>query len=94
MLSFRWRFKQTEGAGRRPLHRHRGVPQGLLSRLNPDGTVDATVNVGADAPVAALGLQGDGELLVGGSFNTLGGVTHYNLARLVKSWGSHPELFL
>ena len=44
-----------------------------IARLNADGSVDAGFNPGADASVAALAVQADGRILVGGLFTALGG---------------------
>jgi uncharacterized delta-60 repeat protein len=74
------------------------VPRSNLARLNPDGTVDLTF-VGAagggvvaaagdfSGPgVAALRVEPDGKILVGGRFTTLGGGSssgvRYNIGRL------------
>ena len=55
-----------------------------LARLNPDGSVDASFNVGTgpDAPVRALAVQWDGQIVVGGSFTNFNGVPRHRLARL------------
>ena len=39
--------------------------------MNTDGTVDSSYNPQADAPIAALALQSDGKVVVGGSFTTI-----------------------
>ena len=44
-----------------------------LARLNRDGSVDTSFNPGASGIVAALVVQADGKILVGGAFTTLGG---------------------
>ena len=44
-----------------------------IARLNQDGTLDSTFNPGVNGPVAALAIQADGKILVGGFFSTLGG---------------------
>ena len=44
-----------------------------IGRLHPDGTLDATFNPGANDPVGALAVQGDGKILLAGGFTTLGG---------------------
>jgi uncharacterized delta-60 repeat protein len=58
-------------------------------RLNTDGTLDATFNAGPGANISggvgaidALVVQPDGKVLVGGSFQRLGGRSCTNLARL------------
>src|SRR5438552_4831593 len=42
-----------------------------IGRLNADGTLDASVNAGADQSVRALAVQVDGKILVAGDFTTL-----------------------
>ncbi len=45
----------------------------FLGRLNADGSLDAAFNPGANAFVAALTLQPDGRILIGGAFTMAGG---------------------
>ena len=62
-----------------------GVARGFVARLNNDGTVDASYNVGnagANSTVLALALQPDGRLLIGGTFTTYNGTARARLARL------------
>jgi uncharacterized delta-60 repeat protein len=49
------------------------IPRSKIARLNSDGSVDQTLDGGADGIVRALAVQPDGRILVGGSFTTLGG---------------------
>jgi uncharacterized delta-60 repeat protein len=49
------------------------VPRSHIGRLHPDGSVDTAFDPGAGGSVNALAIQPDGRILVGGSFNTLGG---------------------
>ena len=44
-----------------------------IGRLNPDGSIDATFNPGANGPVRSIAVQPDGRIVVGGNFTTLGG---------------------
>ncbi len=44
-----------------------------IGRLNPDGSLDASFNPGANGYVSALAVQVDGRILVGGGFTTFGG---------------------
>src|SRR5690606_15787953 len=46
--------------------------RGRLARLHPDGTVEAGFVQHADAPVYRVLVQGDGRILLGGGFTTLG----------------------
>lgn len=52
-----------------------GTPRNNIGRLNVDGSVDASFNPGANAAVYTLAAQGDGKILVGGTFTGLGGGT-------------------
>lgn len=47
------------------------VSRSALARLNADGSIDTSFAGGANAQVAALALQPDGKLVVGGAFTTL-----------------------
>lgn len=49
------------------------VARSRIARLNADGSVDAAFNPGASRTVAAMTVQADGKILVGGLFTTLGG---------------------
>jgi len=51
------------------------TPRRNIGRLNPDGSVDASFNPGADGIVYALGIQPDGKILAGGAFTAIGGGT-------------------
>lgn len=55
-----------------------------IARLNRDGTVDPTYNVGpgADDSVTALALQQDWKVVAGGAFTQASGVTRNRLTRL------------
>ena len=55
-----------------------------IVRLNTNGTVDFSFNVGsgADGPVYAVALQSDGKVLIGGDFSSVDGVTRGRIARL------------
>jgi uncharacterized delta-60 repeat protein len=67
-----------------------GSPRANLTRLNADGTPDASFNpdlqVSAELPlVLGLALQADGKLLVGGAFDQVNGAARRGVARL------HPD---
>ncbi|XDZ57475.1 T9SS type A sorting domain-containing protein [Flavobacterium tructae] len=55
-----------------------------LIRLNTNGTVDTSFNIGTgfDAPVLSVALQSDGKLIVGGKFKNYQGVSQNYLVRL------------
>ena len=66
-----------------------------IGRLNPNGSIDATFNPGANSTVHALVVQPDGQILVGGMFTTLGGggtgtTTRNRIARLASSGSLEP----
>jgi uncharacterized delta-60 repeat protein len=44
-----------------------------IGRLNADGSLDTSFNPGANNVVQAVAVEADGQILVGGSFTTLGG---------------------
>lgn len=61
-------------------------PQSHIARFNPDGTLDSTFDTGNTftfaASIGSIALQSDGKIIVGGSFDKIGGVTRYSVARL------------
>lgn len=72
-----------------------GVARNGLARLAPDGAVDPNFTVSSiccgsglggatesRAPVSALAVQGDGKILIGGSFTNVNGAPRNGLARL------------
>ncbi len=61
-----------------------GTTTNNIARLNPDGTLDNTFNVGTgfDTEVNSIALQSDGKIIVGGYFNTFCGVSSVYLIRL------------
>lgn len=62
-----------------------GVEQFGLTRLNPNGSLDATFNSGGLGPngsVYEIRVLGDGKIIIGGAFTTYNGVGISGLARL------------
>jgi uncharacterized delta-60 repeat protein len=65
-----------------------GVARSGIARLNTDGSLDTTFQNGMAGltltvtPAAALALQPDGKVVVGGFFTTVNGVARTNIARL------------
>jgi len=61
-----------------------GVTRSRVARLNADGSLDATFDLGPtlNNPVSALAVQSDGKILIGGSFTSAGGVARNYIARL------------
>ncbi|MCX6903470.1 MAG: hypothetical protein NTW03_08335, partial [Verrucomicrobia bacterium] len=64
--------------------RFNGVTRNRLTRLNQDGTTDPSINFGegANGFVAALAIQPDRKIVLGGGFTLFDGETHNHLARL------------
>jgi uncharacterized delta-60 repeat protein len=71
-----------------------GVARPRLARLNPDGSVDASFNVGAgpNGEVRAITVQPDGKILVGGFFSSVNRANSRCLARL-NADGTHDAGF-
>jgi uncharacterized delta-60 repeat protein/uncharacterized repeat protein (TIGR01451 family) len=61
-----------------------GVTRSRITRLMPDGSVDPTINFGAGANnfVAALALQAEGQIVLGGGFTTYNDEPHAHIARI------------
>ena len=59
-----------------------GETRNYLARLNSDGSLDTGFNASSDNAVAALALQADGRILVGGWFSTINGEGRNYIARL------------
>jgi uncharacterized delta-60 repeat protein/uncharacterized repeat protein (TIGR01451 family) len=61
-----------------------GVNLNHIARLNPDGSLDATFNVGvgANSTVESIALDSQGRILLGGNFSTASGVTRNAMTRL------------
>ena len=59
---------------------------GELFLRNTNGTLDGTFTGGANAAVYAIAVQGiDGKIVIGGAFDSIGGVTRNHIARLDAS---------
>ncbi len=67
-----------------PFSTFNGAAHNRLVRLNTDGSLDSTFNIGtgADAAVRVVLLQPDGKIIVGGEFTYFDGVAREYLARL------------
>lgn len=61
-----------------------GVVSNRIARLNPNGTLDTSFNVGAGANgnIEDVKLQTDGKVLISGSFTQVRGVDRWGVARL------------
>jgi uncharacterized delta-60 repeat protein len=63
-----------------------GVTRGRIARLFSDGTLDTSFGeglAGVDNTVAAMVVQSDGNVLIGGGFTTVNGVPRDGYARLI-----------
>lgn len=63
---------------------YNGVARARVARLNRDLSLDTTFDpaLGPDGSVNAVAVQGDGKVLIGGSFTNVAGVLRIRLARL------------
>ena len=61
-----------------------GIPAGRIIRLNPDGTIDPSINFGfgANAFIGAVAVQPDRRILIGGGFTEIDGLPRNRFARL------------
>jgi uncharacterized delta-60 repeat protein len=67
---------------------YNGTPVNYITRLNTDGSVDASFNIagsGFNAEVYTLKIASDGKILAGGPFTTYNGVNRKYIARLNSS---------
>ena len=71
-----------------------GVTSNKIIRLDSDGSIDETFNIGSgfDANIYSLTIQSDNKILVGGNFTTYSGVTINRIIRL-NTDGSIDETF-
>jgi len=73
-----------------------GIPRNRIARLNTDGSVDGlflNAMEGANGPVFCVALQGNGQILIAGSFTSVNGVARNRMARL-NADGSLDGTFL
>jgi uncharacterized delta-60 repeat protein len=63
---------------------YNGSAANRVARLNLDGSIDNSFNVGVgpNNPVSAIAIQGDGKVIIGGNFTSFAGVTRRGIARL------------
>ncbi len=64
------------------LHQHRRRHPVLSARLNADGTLDKTFAPTLNGSVQTLVVQSTGQLLVGGNFTSIDGISRNFIARL------------
>lgn len=74
---------------------YNGVVNNRIVRLNADGSLDTTFNVGSGANfiIATVEIQSDGKILIGGQFTTFNGVNKNGILRL-NADGSTDTSFL
>lgn len=74
---------------------YNGTGRTRLARLNSDGSLDTSFNVGAGAVgvIQGLALQTDGKIVIGGNFTTYAGVARNRIARVLSD-GSLDTGFL
>lgn len=73
---------------------NQGRPQSALARLHANGSLDTTFAPGvlsANGAVAAIAVQADGKILVGGNFVTIGGEARRGIARLNPDGSVDPS---
>lgn len=63
---------------------YNGTPCNGVARLNVDGTLDFSFNVGSGTSggVSTVSIQNDGKIIIGGTFTSYNGVNRSNIARL------------
>ncbi len=65
---------------------YNGVASNRIARLDPDGTLDTSLNtgtgLGANGDITDITIQSDGKILVGGSFSAYVGVSMIRFARV------------
>lgn len=73
---------------------YNGTNINRIARLNPDGSLDTSFNVGtgSNGKVDALAIQNDGKILIGGLFTEYNGLQRYCIARL-NTDGSNDTTF-
>ncbi len=64
---------------------YNGTTQNYITRLNVDGTIDLTFNLGtgANSAVLDIALQPDGNILIGGGFTAYNGIGRNRVARIM-----------
>ncbi len=63
---------------------YNGTARNYIARLNTDGSLDATFNVGAGADfyLNSIAIQSDGKIIIGGMFTTYNGTARSRVARI------------
>lgn len=79
-----------------------GTPQNNITRLNVDGTLDGSFNIGTgpNNSVYSMLVQPDGKVLIGGDFAVVNGISNNHIARLNAngtvdaSFGQYSDYFV
>jgi uncharacterized delta-60 repeat protein len=73
---------------------YNGTSSNRIARLNPDGSIDNTFNIGTgfDSYISSIAIQSDGKIIIGGTFDIYNGITRYNIIR-INSDGSIDNTF-
>ena len=63
---------------------YNGIARNYITRLNTDGSLDATFNqgTGGNNSIKTMSIQSDGKIIIGGDFTTFNGTTRNRIARL------------
>jgi uncharacterized delta-60 repeat protein len=65
---------------------YNGTARNRIARLNADGTLDNTFNTGTGIDgwglLNTIAIQGDGKIIIGGSFSSYNGIERHDIARL------------
>jgi uncharacterized delta-60 repeat protein len=71
-----------------------GTNRNRIARLNADGSLDSSFNpgTGPDGLVRSIALQPDGNVVIGGDFFSINGVTRHYVARLYGDSAIVPSL--
>ena len=71
-----------------------GAPAMRMVRLNPDGSLDGSFNLGSgfDDAVQSIAVQVDGRIVAGGDFTTVGGFARSRIARLNTDGSIDPTI--
>jgi uncharacterized delta-60 repeat protein len=74
---------------------YNGIPMNRIARLNADGTLDNSFNIGLGLNVSAntTSIQNDGKIIIGGDFTSYNGATRRKIARL-NADGTIDNIFM
>ena len=75
---------------------YNGTAINYIARLNVDGTLDVTFNIGtgASGSVRTIAIQSDGKIIIGGDFNYYNGIIRIRIARLNSDGVLDTSFFL